>query len=88
MASHAEEALALAACTRPDLALIEVALRDGRTGPDLGRRLGAWGTAVLFVTGTPELVPVGAPGVVGSLRKPAGDARLRRALATVARSRA
>lgn len=42
------------------------------------------GIRVLFVTATPALASVAAEGVVGVLGKPAGDARLLRAIDAIA----
>jgi two-component system, response regulator PdtaR len=78
---HAQGALALAARRKPDLALVDVNLRDGSTGPELGAKLAEAGIGVVFVTGAPDLGPVRARRVGAVLRKPAGDARLLRAVA-------
>jgi two-component system, response regulator PdtaR len=82
---RADGALALAARRRPDLALVDVNLRDGATGPELGRRLAEAGIGVVFVTGAPDLGPVREKRVGEVLRKPAGDARLLRAVAEAGR---
>lgn len=70
---RATSALTLAERDKPDLALVDVNLGDGRTGFELGRKLAASGVGVVFVSGEKGL---------GSevLRKPAGDARLLRAI--------
>ncbi|MBP2506267.1 MULTISPECIES: response regulator [Methylobacterium] len=77
---HAGHALARAARDKPDLAVVDVMLRDGRTGPELGRRLAEAGIGVVFVSGAPDLEEVRGQRVGEVLRKPAGDARLLRAL--------
>lgn len=78
---HADEAMALARAERPGLALVDLTLCDGCTGPELGLRLAREGVGVLFLTATPGLAPTGEPGLLGVLPKPAGDARLLRAVA-------
>jgi len=57
VAEDRESALRLAHDTRPEAALIDFNLRDGVTGPDIGRTLRAWGIRIAFVTGNPELAP-------------------------------
>src|SRR5574338_909071 len=52
--SYFEEAL--------DLALVDLNLRDGLTGPQIGARLGASGVTVLFVTANPGLIEGGIAG--------------------------
>lgn len=71
IAPDMEAALRLAA-SRPDLALVDVHLRDGATGPEIARRLTTdYSVPVLFVTANPNLVcqsPI--DGVLGVLGKP------------------
>lgn len=81
IADRAAAALDLARAEQPHLALVDLTLRDGCSGPDLGRRLAREGVGVLFLTATPHLAPTGIPGVLDTLPKPAGDARLLRAVA-------
>lgn len=87
VADHAAQALSLAAAQHPDLALIDVNLRDGCSGVDLGRRLAREHVRVLFVTGVPERAPVNEPGIVGAIAKPAGDAALLDAVGRIDRAR-
>jgi len=42
-----------------DLALVDLNLRDGLTGPQIGATLGARGVTVLFVTANPRLLGEG-----------------------------
>ena len=77
---RASGALALAQRDKPDLALVDVNLRDGSTGPELGQRLAEAGVGVVFVSGAADLEPVRARRVGEVLRKPAGDAKLLRAV--------
>jgi two-component system, response regulator PdtaR len=55
----------------PDIALVDVNLRDGLTGPQIADRLAREvGATVLFVTANPRDVADGIPGVVGVMPKP------------------
>ena len=58
-----------------DLALVDLNLRDGLTGPEIGRRLGEKdGVSVLFVTANPRILGDGIAGAVGVLTKPTDEA--------------
>jgi DNA-binding response OmpR family regulator len=72
-----------------DLALVDLNLRDGLTGPEIGKRLAHEHKAnVLFVTANPRLLGDGIAGTVGVLTKPTDEACLAAAVAfTLARSR-
>ena len=60
-----------------DLALVDLNLRDGLTGPDIGRHLATESRAsVLFVTANPRLLGNGIAGTVGVLTKPTDDKAL------------
>jgi len=53
------------------IALVDVNLRDGATGPMVARYLASeHGVAVVMVTGNPEAVQNGLSGVVGMISKP------------------
>jgi two-component system, response regulator PdtaR len=54
----------------PDLALVDLNLRDGETGPEAGARLARAGVAVIFVTGNPRVIADGVPGTLGVFTKP------------------
>ncbi|WP_454718857.1 response regulator [Caulobacter segnis] len=71
IAPDLETALALAA-SKPDLALVDIHLRDGQTGPLIAERLAQdHGVAVLFVTANPRMaLDANPPGVIGVLNKP------------------
>ncbi|WP_310466947.1 response regulator [Sphingomonas sp.] len=56
-----------------DLALVDLNLRDGLTGPEIGKRLGANGVTVLFITANPRLLGDGIAGAVGVLTKPTDE---------------
>jgi len=54
----------------PDVALVDVNLRDGPTGAFAGQRLGKLGVKVVFMTANPALLGTGVPGTIGVLSKP------------------
>ncbi|RWY69997.1 response regulator [Rhizobium sp. WSM1325] len=69
LANGCEQALRLAPLA--DIALVDVNLADGPTGPEIGRRLAQeHGIAVVFMTGNPEVVADGVKGAVGVVQKP------------------
>lgn len=59
-----------------DIALVDVNLRDGKTGPEIGAELAAAGKTVVFMTGNPEEVASGVDGALGVISKPVLDAEL------------
>ena len=64
-------ALAVADRERPQLALIDVNLLDGMTGPQIARRLiAAYGSTVVFISANPEQIPDGFAGALGVVSKP------------------
>lgn len=88
IAPDAETALALAE-QRPDIALVDVNLRDGKTGPQIGEKLAQnYGATVLFVTANPRQLGDGVPGAVGVINKPYDDQVIGAALAFVSQYRA
>jgi len=57
--------------TRPDLAIVDLNLRDGLTGPQIGEALGReYKCAVLFLTANPRILGDGIAGTIGVLTKP------------------
>ena len=79
VAQDMESALELAR-KKPDLALVDLNLRDGFTGPKIAAKLAAEGISVLFVTANPgqlEGIEHQAPCV---LEKPLEEERLAKAL--------
>lgn len=57
-----------------DLALVDLNLRDGLTGPQIGERLAnEYNAAVLFVTANPRLLGDGISGTIGVLTKPTDE---------------
>lgn len=70
IAADTSSALALGA-SNPDLALVDVNLRDGPTGPEIGERLARdFGVKVVFITANPRMLRDGVPGAIGVLPKP------------------
>ena len=63
-----------------DLALVDLNLRDGLTGPQIGKMLGDKGVTVLFLTANPRLLGDGIAGTVGVLTKPTDSETVRRAV--------
>jgi len=64
-------ARALAAAPYAKIALVDINLSDGPTGPAIGRVLAEqYGIAVIFMTANPEAVADGVKGTLGVLRKP------------------
>lgn len=60
-----------------DLALVDLNLRDGLTGPEIGKRLANdFRAAVLFVTANPRILGDGIAGTIGVLTKPTDDKSL------------
>lgn len=53
-----------------ELALVDLNLRDGLTGPQIGALLCSKGVSVLFVTANPLLLGNGIAGAVGVITKP------------------
>ena len=53
-----------------DLALVDLNLRDGLTGPQIGKLLSDKGVTVLFLTANPRMLGDGIAGAVGVLTKP------------------
>lgn len=56
-----------------DLALVDLNLRDGLTGPEIGKSLSAKGVTVLFVTANPRLLGDGIAGAIGVITKPTDE---------------
>ncbi len=71
IAADKASALQLGA-TNPDVALVDVNLRDGPTGPEIGARLARdFGVKVVFITANPRMLGDGVSGAIGVLPKPA-----------------
>lgn len=59
-----------------DLALVDLNLRDGLTGPEIGRGLSQAGVPVVFVTANPAQLEGGVAGTIGVLTKPTDERTL------------
>ena len=71
VAAHAETALAIAREHKPDLALVDVRLQDGATGPEIATYLcKALQVPVLFISSNSDRLPDDLHGAVGALAKP------------------
>lgn len=71
MAPDAEAAFGLAERARPDLALVDLNLRDGLTGPQIASQLSRdREMVVVFVTGSPEQIPPDYAGAACAIIKP------------------
>lgn len=57
----------------PDLAFVDLNLRDGATGPAIGAMLGRLGIGVVFLTANPRMLGLGVPGTFGVLGKPCDE---------------
>ena len=67
--------------TKPDIALVDVNLRDGETGPEIGQTLAQkYGATVLFLTANPAQLGDGVQGALGVLSKPVDDFLIESAL--------
>jgi DNA-binding response OmpR family regulator len=72
---------ALAMGDRADVALVDLNLRDGPTGIEIGRILAErHGVTVLFMTANPSQLGEGVPGTIGVMPKPVTDWDLRHAV--------
>lgn len=86
IASNMYQALLLSAGA--DVALVDVNLEDGPTGPIVGRTLAEADVTVLFMTGDPGAIRGGVQGALGVIQKPVLDLELIEAIQYVADRRA
>ena len=76
-----DEALLLAAELRPDLALVDVHLRDGPTGIDVARKIATdCGGVALFMTANVKRLPDDFAGACGVIGKPYSEHGVKTAL--------
>ena len=66
--------------TTLDLALVDLNLRDGLTGPQIGQLLGERGVPVVFVTANPRLLGDTVVGAIGVIAKPTDPQTLTQAV--------
>jgi two-component system, response regulator PdtaR len=69
-AMTAAEALGLARATPPDLALVDIELRDGRSGIALAETLSRAGVPSIFVSAQPDLARLNSHYAIGYIPKP------------------
>lgn len=54
-----------------DVALVDLNLRDGLTGPEIARKLSAeYGAKIIYVTANPAQIDLPAPSALGVVQKP------------------
>lgn len=64
-----------------DVALVDLNLRDGATGIEIGRDLAnRHDVTILFMTANPSQLGDGVPGTLGVIAKPVADSELRAAI--------
>lgn len=81
----AEEAVELAGRLHPDLALVDVHLRDGPTGIDVARAIADdCGGVALFMTANVKRLPADFAGACGVIGKPYSEHGVRSALTFLA----
>lgn len=64
----------------PDFALVDLNLRDGRTGPATAKALHELGVPCLFVTADPQQIPDDFSGALGVVTKPFAPTTLQNAV--------
>ena len=80
IARESETALGLGRRLRPDLALVDIHLVDGETGPEIARHLKDMGIPVLFMTANASTLPDGMAGALGVIPKPVATHVLKEAV--------
>ena len=84
-AMSSREAVRLAAALKPDLALVDVHLRDGPTGVDVARAIvNDCGGVALFMTANIKRLPADFAGACGVIGKPYSEHGVKKALAFLA----
>ena len=63
-----------------DLALVDLNLRDGLTGPQIAEVLSQRGVPVIFITANPRQLGDGVAGTIGVITKPTDEATVKQAL--------
>ena len=63
-----------------DLALVDLNLRDGLTGPQIGETLCQRGVPVIFITANPAQLGDGVAGTIGVITKPTDESTVKAAL--------
>lgn len=70
VASDFAEAVKLVDDAMPEFAFVDIQLRDGPTGIDIGRHLASKGIPFIFVSGNLKRIPHDFVGAVGAIEKP------------------
>ncbi|MDF0544788.1 response regulator [Sphingobium sp. H39-3-25] len=73
----ADRAAAFEAADYCDIALVDLNLRDGPTGPQIGQALAERGVRVIYVTANPSQIGGASVGALGAITKPFRDATIR-----------
>ncbi|MEO6247323.1 MAG: response regulator [Sphingomicrobium sp.] len=80
MGIAADRRTALEGTDHPDLAFVDVNLRDGQTGPSIACDLADRGTKVFYVTANPAQIDPVASTALGYIRKPFSEGAIRAAV--------
>jgi CheY-like chemotaxis protein len=73
----ADRGEALAAAADAEIALVDINLRDGQTGPQIACDLARdYGVKVIYVTANPAQIQPKADNAIGFIRKPFSDAAI------------
>jgi CheY-like chemotaxis protein len=70
VATDMPEALALVDLEKPDFAFVDIHLRDGPTGVDVGRYVASMNIPYVFVSGNLKRIPDDFAGALGAIEKP------------------
>lgn len=70
LASDLGEANTLIEREQPQFAFVDIHLRDGPTGIDVGRQLALKGIPFVFVSGNIKRIPADFAGALGAIEKP------------------
>ena len=79
-ARDSRSAKVLAQDKHPDLALVDVHLSDGQTGPEIARHLTGMRIPILFMTANVDLLPSDLAGALGVVPKPVAEHVLKNAV--------
>jgi CheY-like chemotaxis protein len=83
IAPDSASALRLAEESHADLALVDLNLRDGLTGPEVARQIATkYGTKVLFLTANPGQVVLDFEGAIGVVPKPFDEQAVKQVIET------
>lgn len=78
----ADSAAALRAAPESDIALVDLNLRDGATGPGIGQALAErYGIKVIYVTANPSQIGSASAAAIGVITKPFRSGTIKAALA-------